>query len=522
MLWRIRIPLAGLLLGCFALLSAAPAVLIAAPPSAPPSAPAAAQPAPTRAAVAAAPERPRLVVLIVLDQFRAEYLDRFASRMGPDGFKRLLREGARFTGCRYPYAFTETSPGHATIATGTTPDRHGIVSNEWLDRDLRKMTTAIADPEAPLVGAPPDGEGGASPRRMLGDTLFEGIRRATGGKSIGVAAKARAVVLTLGASPTGAYWYDIHSGRMVSSRYYLEKLPSWVEAFDAAHLPPAGTWESFASTPALHQDLFDFARRLMAEEHLGEDASTDCLFLGLSGFDYLGHQAGPYSAEIAGMTEKTDAQLAAFLRDLDARVGRGRYWVVVSADHGVAPTRAQAEELGYPAATIDLTVLHKEIARALEARFGAGPFRLYGGTTRVWFDAEDLARRKTTAEEAARAAGPAAAALGGVFGWSGGGASSLDPSTREAIRLSSYPGRSADLVLIRAPFAVDSGANASHGTPWAYDTEVPLVFSGTRFRAGSYGPPCTPADLAPTLAAALGIPPPSRATGRILSEALGR
>src|SRR5215831_6876342 len=161
------------------------------------------------AAPPAAPARPapapRLVVLFVVDQMRADYLDRFAARFRPDGFRRLMA-GARFTECAYPYAITETAPGHATLATGTTPDRHGIVGNEWYDRTAGRMVTSVEDPAAPLVGA---GAGGASPRRLLADTLGDGMRLATGGRalSFAVGGKDRAAILSVGAMASGAYWY---------------------------------------------------------------------------------------------------------------------------------------------------------------------------------------------------------------------------------------------------------------------------------------------------------------------------
>ncbi|HXU10454.1 MAG TPA: alkaline phosphatase family protein, partial [Candidatus Binatia bacterium] len=170
----------------------------------------------------------RLVVLLVVDQLRPDYLDRLAPRFGPDGFRRLIRQGVRFTGCAYPYALTETGPGHATLATGTTPDRHGIVSNDWYDPVTKKVIAAVDDPDSPLVGAPGNG---VSPRRLAVDTIGDALRLATRGAARvwSLAGKDRSAVFGAGRGANGAIWYDIHSGLFITSRYYRETLPPWVE-----------------------------------------------------------------------------------------------------------------------------------------------------------------------------------------------------------------------------------------------------------------------------------------------------
>jgi len=496
---------------------------------------------------ATAPPAPRLIVVIVIDQFRQDFLTRHQDRFGPDGFRRLLRDGARFASCVYPYALTETAPGHATIATGTTPDRHGIVSNEWFDRGLNRMVGAVDDPESPLIGAV-EGREGASPRRLLGDTFADELRLATDGraKCYGVALKARAAVPSVGHSATGAFWYDAASGRFVTSRFYARSLPGWVASFNdgrpadrfygrdwspggqvlvrlkgAAGRPDRAYYEALQSTPYVHDLLFEFARALVERERLGDDPVTDFMFLGLSGHDYLGHDTGPYSEAVGAMTQASDTQIAAFLKFLDGRLGRSGYWLALSADHGVSPTLRQAGERGLRPPSVDKGAVSEKIRRALSGRFAGGSgIRLHGGTTRVWFDAGDLARHKVSARDAALAAGEAASTADGILGYIAPGASNLDAGTLEAYRLSTYAGRSPDLFLVLEPFALVQGASpANHGTPWTYDAHVPLVLHGPPFRPGTYRDRCTPADLAPTLSAALGIPAPAMATGRILSEA---
>jgi arylsulfatase A-like enzyme len=509
----------------------------------------------TLSAAATAPPAPaaapavRLVVLFVLDQFRADYLDRFAPRFGAGGFARLERGGARFDDCAYPYALTETSPGHATLATGTTPDRHGIVSNEWLDRGTGRMVLSVEDAAAPLLGATPD-QPGCSPRRLIGDTLADEMRLATLGRAkvFGVALKARAAILATGKSANGAFWYDEASGRMISSRYYGAALPAWVEEFNARRpadrfagreivtggrrlprpaapggVPGRAYYEELERTPFAHDLLFDFARETVRREGLGADDAPDFLFIGLSAHDYLGHEVGPYAGEVGAMAERTDAQIADFLRFLDERVGAGRYLVALSADHGVGPTMAQGTAAGIAPHDIDAGRLRQAMEKALAERFDAADaMRRQDSPLAVWFDPAVLERRHATPSDAARAAGAAAATVEGILGYViADGATDLDRTTNEAYRLSTYPGRSPDLFLVPFPFAADrQAAPATHGTPWGHDARVPLLFFGAAFRFTESHEPCTPADVAPTLAAALRIPPPAMATGRVLERAL--
>jgi hypothetical protein len=486
--------------------------------------------APSVATGPAASGSPRLVVLLVVDQLRSDYLDRLAPRFGPDGFRRLFRQGARFTECAYPYALTETAPGHATLATGTTPDRHGIVSNDWFDGASKRVVAAVEDPEFPLVGA--DGTG-VSPRRLMVDTIGDTLRLATRGaaKVWSVAGKDRSAVFAAGRGANGAIWYDINSGLFISSRYYMTSLPAWAGRLNAGRpadrlLKETGSkdFDLLRGTPQFHDLVFEAARSIVESERLGEDDTPDLLVVGLSGVDILGHEVGPYDEGLERLVVRLDAQIGAFLRWLDERVGAGRTVVALSADHGVGPTYEQALAAGLRPDRVDRPRLAEAMRKALAAGAGSHPApRLYeDGPLDLWFDVHELEQAGLTLDEAAGAAGRAALQVPGIYGYvTGDGQTSVDPAMAESCRLSRFPGRTPDLLLILSPYAVDPGGSAAtHGTPWSYDRRVPLVFAGAPFRAEVDATPCSPADLAPTIAAALHIPPPAGASGRILASSL--
>lgn len=499
-----------------------------------------------RAATEPAPQPPRLIVLVVVDQFRADFLMRFRDRFGPDGFNRLLREGASFTSCYFPYANTETAPGYATLATGTTPNRHGIAGNTWYDEQRGRVMQAIEDEAAPLVGAA--GEiVGASPRNLVGTTLADELRLATEGqaKVFGVAIKDRAAIFSTGHTATGAYWYERRLGKIVTSRYYRTELPAWVVAFNEKRgaasyygknwasgekvfarmttesgAPDAHYYAEFPYTPYGNDLVLAFVRELVVEEGLGADPVPDFLFVGLSSNDYVGHRWGPYSEQVADITVRTDAQLAGLLKFLDDRVGAGNYWVVVSADHGVAPSLAEARALGLPAKNIDLAAGLKALEDAMAARWGADQWLI--PRAEITFNRETLKKHGISVREAARVIGEALLKLDGIRGYLSEEEARLDPILAEAVRLNTYPGHSPDVQVVVEPFALFNGdlGGTTHGTPYSYDTHVPLIFFGAAFQAGEHSEQVTPADAAPTLAAALGINPPALVTGKVLTQAL--
>jgi predicted AlkP superfamily pyrophosphatase or phosphodiesterase len=333
---------------------------------------------------------PRLVIILVVDQFRADYLDRYRADFKGRGFRLFLDKGAYFEDCYYDYANTKTAPGHATLGTGAYTDGHGIASNAWWDlsRNKTRPVTSVEDERYHIVGAVHSGnEPGASPLNLRASTVGDSLRLATQGQArvFGISLKDRAAILPAGYSANGAYWIEPSSGAFVSSSYYMEALPDWVTAFnsgdragqaeqEAGNPGTRGFYESVGSTPAGNAYELDFARALITNEQLGSHPVTDMLTLSLSSNDIVGHQFGPDSPQAKQMVDTLDTQLDSFFTWLDKNVpgGLANTWITISADHGVAPVPATAQALGLPAATIDMGKFVANLNDAMNAKFSPG------------------------------------------------------------------------------------------------------------------------------------------------------
>jgi arylsulfatase A-like enzyme len=331
-----------------------------------------------------------LVIILVVDQFRADYLDRYRADFKGRGFRLFLDKGAYFEDCYYDYANTKTAPGHATLGTGAYTDGHGIASNAWWDlsRNKTRPVTSVEDERYHIVGAVHSGnEPGASPLNLRASTVGDSLRLATQGQArvFGISLKDRAAILPAGYSANGAYWIEPSSGAFVSSSYYMEALPDWVTAFnsgdragraeqEAGNPGTRGFYESVGSTPAGNAYELDFARALITNEQLGSHPVTDMLTLSLSSNDIVGHQFGPDSPQAKQMVDTLDTQLDSFFTWLDKNVpgGLANTWITISADHGVAPVPAVAQALGFPAATIDMGKFVANLNDAMNAKFSPG------------------------------------------------------------------------------------------------------------------------------------------------------
>jgi predicted AlkP superfamily pyrophosphatase or phosphodiesterase len=359
-------------------------------------------PAAPRAHAQAYNARPRLVVLLVIDQFRGDYLDRYRDSLTTaNGFNLFLKKGAYFNGCYFDYANTKTAPGHATIGTGAYTDGHGISSNEWwdLDRNTDRVISSVEDERYRIVGTfddlpvlpgtvilPTAARIGASPLNLHATTIGDEVRLATGGEArlYGISLKDRAAILPSGQTANAAYWIDQATGRWVTSTYYMAMLPGWVTAFNKGPrvdqaVKEAGlddTTQFYAMvgrTPAANSYELDFARSLIENERLGQGAVTDVLTISLSANDILGHQMGPDSDDQRQMVLGLDRDIDSFFTWLDQKVGLANVTIAFTADHGIAPIPSVSAKLGVASARIDLEDFAKSIETTLNKRFTA-PF----------------------------------------------------------------------------------------------------------------------------------------------------
>ena len=340
--------------------------------------------------------KPKLVIILVIDQFREDYLERYRDDLKGRGFKLFLDHGAYFPDCYYNYANTKTAPGHSTIGTGAYTDGHGINSNEWWDlaRNKDHAVTSVEDERYHLVGLI-NASGttvGSSPRNLRASTVGDELRMATNGRArvYGVSLKDRASILPAGAAANGAFWIDAKSGSFITSSFYMNELPKWAVAFNGSDraeeaMQEAGVtrqgdfYESVGKTPAVNSYELDFAKALITNEELGKHATTDMLTLSISGPDISGHSFGPDSPEQRVMVDTLDTQLDSFFTWLEKNVdgGLSNVWIALSADHGVAPVPAQAATLGMPAAEIDMAKLTANLNEAMNAKFSPGEKVVY-------------------------------------------------------------------------------------------------------------------------------------------------
>ncbi|MGB8510956.1 MAG: alkaline phosphatase family protein, partial [Pyrinomonadaceae bacterium] len=424
-----------------------------------------------RASVAAS--RPRLVLLIAVDQFRYDYLERFDDLFGAGGLRRLEREGASWTEANYDHIPTETAPGHATMMTGAWPSETGIVGNEWFERETNRVVTNIQDDAVKIIGGG-DAETGASPRRLLVSTLGDELRLATNGRAkvIGISVKDRAAIFPAGRTANAAYWFSTVTGLFVSSTYYFAQLPAWVVRFNEARPadkffgarwerllpeseylrragPDAPPWERLGNAkdtntfphvttggaaapgkdfyealryaPYTNDLLVSFAEQSIANENLGADADTDVLSVSFSANDYVGHRFGPYSQEAMDMTLRVDKQIAALLDVVDKRVGLRNTVVVFTADHGVAPTPEHAAALNLGGARVRTTDVLNAVRNAVKVRYGkssekdatADYIQAFENNS-IYFNETALRRDRVEQEEIERVAGEAALTVPGI------------------------------------------------------------------------------------------------------------
>jgi predicted AlkP superfamily pyrophosphatase or phosphodiesterase len=507
--------------------------------------------------------KPALVVVIVVDQLRAEALDRNHDRFGATGLRNFMDKGAYFAACNYDYATTFTAPGHASLFTGTYAMNHGINSNDWWDAAAKKRVSSVDDPATTLVGVagsagtPAIGGGGpstsgASPHNLMTDTLGDELKLATGGRSrvFAISLKDRSAILPGGFASNGSYWIDPRTGAFETSSFYMKELPKWVAEFDASrpakywdrewkdasgkvlsttsHMTPDGKpanfYDAVGRTPFANDHEFDFAREMITQEKLGQGPATDLLAISLSANDILGHRVGPDAPEAAAMVLALDRQIGEFMTFLGQQIGLAKVWIVISSDHGVSPVPSVTKAMRIPSRVDNYNDLKSKLSAAIAKKLG---------TTRTdyirWMEwplvfVNDEAFAGVSEADAESDVAVALRQVAGArrtFTKSelASGNDRNDPIARRFEH--SYSPVGSWYVLAQVPpFTLDTGIATTHGSPYNYDTHVPLGFYGLAFRPGVYRQHCEPIDMAPTIASALDINPPAAATGRVLTEAL--
>lgn len=535
--------------------------------------------APPAKPASAGASRPRLVVLLVEDQFRADYVEKFRGQWNA-GLKRLVEEGAWFRNAAYPYANTETCVGHSTISTGTFPATHGMVANEWWDRELGKQVTCTADPNAKNTGyAGLAVRGGDSGWRMVVPSFADELRFQSGGAArvVTFSLKARAAISLAGHRGDVVTWFEPSVGAWVtssiygampfieefakahpvredygkiwapllpdSSYQYDEKatgsavpegwgpsLPHPLRGKDASAEPDRTFYVQWQTSPFSDVYLARMAEYAVDSLGLGKGGGTDFLGISFSALDYAGHAYGPRSHEVQDVLARLDQTLGALFAHLDRKVGRGNYVVALSGDHGVVPIPEDMQKTGADAGWFKLAEVGPRIEKALQTyNYPKPSFAQITGSD-VYL-APGVYERLRNDPAALRAVKESLEQNPGVATVYTADELRDRPATMSPLRAAAaagfFPGRSGDLFVVPRPYwpidysslGVPRRYATTHGTPYLYDQRVPILLIGFGIRPGEYWNAATPADIAPTLAALCGVTLSSR-DGHVLSEAL--
>jgi arylsulfatase A-like enzyme len=493
----------------------------------------------TACLLTAAPRKPKLILAVVVDQFRYDYLTRYRSEYHA-GLDRLLTQGAVFTSGSYIHVPTVTAVGHSTFLSGAIPSISGIVANDWYDRDEKTHVTSVSDAAAKLLGG---GAGpGSSPRRLLVSTLGDELKMANGGKShvAGVSLKDRAAILPSGHMADGAYWFDPKSGSFVSSTYYFPELPGWVADFDKAR--PADryrgvTWlnhklpenlkelyDAIDASPFGNELVESFAELALDHGQLGRHDGPDLLAVSFSSNDYVGHEYGPESPEAHEVALRTDIRLDKLFQAAARQAGAENVLVVFTADHGAAPVPEVNTARKMPGGRITLNSVRDAVQVALVKKFGAGQWVAGNWDLTVYLNEELMAQKNLDPGAVEREAARAIFSMPHIFRVYTRqdlirGQALPDEITRRVVNGFNVR-RGPDVEYLPDPYWIirDKTTGTGHATPFGYDAHVPMIFMGAGIKAGRYDFPVTVNDIAPTLAALMDVETPSGSVGRVLTE----
>jgi len=520
-------------------------------------------------------ERPKLVVGLVVDQMRWDYLYRFYNKYGNDGFKRLLNSGYALNNVHIPYVPTVTALGHTSIYTGSVPAIHGIAGNDWTDKETGKNVYCTADESVKPVGTTNVKVGSHSPKNLWSTTVTDELRLATNfqSKVIGVSLKDRASILPAGHTPTGAFWFDDSTGNFITSTWYMNDLPQWVKSFNAQGIPDKlvangwntllpinqytesspdnSAWEGLlgsAKTPTFpynnlakdYQERKDnirytpFGNTLtlkMAEaavegEKMGSDDVTDFLAINLASTDYAGHKFGPNSIEVEDVYLRLDQDFAQFFNYLDAKVGKGKYTVFLSADHGGAHSVGFLEEHKLTTGYFGVD-MEKNLNQKLKDKFGVDKLVHSVENYQVYFDRKVLADHQLELDAvrdfAVKEIEKDPTDLYAVSVEKVQEATIPEPIKQRIINGINRQ-RSGDIQLVSHDSMLPPYAKTgtTHSVWNSYDSHIPLLFMGWGIQHGESNKPYFMTDIAPTVSALLKIQFPSGNIGNPITEALGK
>jgi predicted AlkP superfamily pyrophosphatase or phosphodiesterase len=523
-------------------------------------------------------QKPKAVIGIVVDQMRQEYLYRFGDKFGDGGFRRLMTDGFMLKNAHYNYLPTVTGPGHASIYTGTTPSYHGIISNEWYDRSEMKIINCVEDKKQTPVGTQ-TGKGAASPWRLKTSTITDELKAATQEQArvIGMSLKDRGAILPSGHLSDGAYWYDGTTGNFISSSYYKPGLPTWVDQFNQFKLadkylnkdwrtllPIEGYIESgpddspyegkfngkdkpvfpyilselrktnnqydlIASTPYGNDLLTDFAKAAIDAENIGKDNITDFLTISYSSTDIIGHAMGPNSVEIEDTYLRLDRNIQDLLQFLDKKIGVGQYLLFLTADHGVGENPKSLLDNKLPGGYFNTAEVLKGLRLHLDKFYPGMELIENFSNEQVFLKSEAFSDDpKIASIQVALTSEIIAQYLRSVNGISevytkqeisvkGSSANEIHDLLARGINA----GRSGDIFFILAPgWSTVGGTGVTHGSGYAYDTHVPVIFFGKGVKKGASSSYHRITDIAPTLSILLEIKFPSGCTGQPVNEIL--
>jgi len=521
--------------------------------------------------------QPKLVVGIVVDQMRYDYIDKYWSKFGNDGFKRLVNEGYNCKNTNYNYVPTFTGPGHAAIFSGTTPSVNGIVANEWVNRETSKKVYCVFDNAMNSVGYNSDA-GKMSPQNLISSTIGEELRKKSLNKSkvIGISLKDRGAILSAGHNATSAYWYYGPSGNWVTSTYYMKELPQWVNDFNKKELAkqylsqqwttmlpidqytesdaddneceelfkgkekptfpydiPAlmkqnGELALIRSTPFGNTFTKDFAVETIKNENLGKGSVSDFLCVSFSSTDYIGHQFGPQSVEVEDCYIRLDKDLAEFFKFIDEWIGKTNALVFLTSDHGAGEAVPCLLKKNIPAGVIDEKAVSDSLKKFF-LRTYKDSFLIAVSDFDIYLDREKINKKNMSVANVSYKTAQYLMTLDGIADavtattLDGEKNFFTDGSARDAIRakvrMGFYQNRCGDIIFVLKEHWLEGfHKGTSHGSPYSYDTHVPLLWWGYNVKQGSSNEAITITQIAPTVSKLLKIPMPSGCTTKPISS----